>query len=123
MARIKYLNPFDYPHISRYRGLRQIADMEKDHISLETTNPWQSRLPIRWYTVSQQQENRLDLLAKELYGSEMYSWVIVRMNNISDGYSIPAGTKIAVIDDFYKLINKGEVLAAIPPFTLNLRQE
>jgi len=123
MAKIKYLNPFDYPHISRYRGLRQIADLDSNHISLETVNPWKSRLPVRWYTVTQAQENRLDILAKELYGSETYDWVITRMNNISDGFSIPAGTKIAVIDDFFKLINKGEVLSAIPPFTLNLGQE
>jgi hypothetical protein len=123
MRRIRYLNPFDFRHISRYRGLRQIVDIDNNHISLESTNPWQSRLPVRWHTVTQKQENRLDIIAKDIYGSEMYSWVVVRMNNISDGFTVNAGTKIAVIDNFFDLINKGEILAAIPPFTLNLRQE
>jgi len=123
MKKIQYLHPYDFPHLSRYRGLRQIADKDTNHVSLETTNPWRSRLPVRWHTVTQEQENRLDRIAKEIYGSEMYSWVIVRMNNITDGFSVNAGTKLAVIDNFFDLINKGEVLAAIPPFTLNLRQE
>jgi hypothetical protein len=123
MRRIQYLHPYDFPHISRYRGLRQIADKDNNHVSLETVNPWRSRLPVRWHTVTQAQENRLDRIAKEIYGSELHSWVIVRMNNITDGFSVNAGTKIAVIDNFFDLINKGEVLAAIPPFTLNLRQE
>ena len=80
----------DYNHISRYKGLRQVAhnpDSSTDRfVTLEIPNVFRSNVEVQYYDVKTFEENRLDLIAEEFLGSATYSWVIAYMNNIEDGF-------------------------------------
>lgn len=116
-----------FDHISRYKGLRQVVhnptDTVERFITLETVNTLTSNASYRYYTVPVSEENRLDLIAYKFYGSPNYSWVISYMNNIEDGFTVYEGQKIKILDSFSDLFAKGEILASIPPMSLNLGSE
>ena len=123
---IQYAVCRDFNHISRYKGLRQVAHnpTEPDRfVTLEIPNPMNINASYRYYTVSTLEENRLDLIAYKFYGSPNYSWIISYMNNIEDGFTVYAGQKIKILDNFTDLFSKGELLASIPPMSLNLGSE
>lgn len=123
---IQYAVCRDFNHISRYKGLRQVAHnpTEPDRfVTLEIPNPMNITASYRYYTVPTLEENRLDLIAYKFYGSPNYSWIISYMNNIEDGYTVYAGQKIKILDNFTDLFSKGELLASIPPMSLNLGSE
>lgn len=117
----------DFDHISRYKGLRQVVhnptNAAERFITLETVNALTSNASYRYYTVPVSEENRLDLIAYKFYGSPNYSWVISYMNNIEDGFTVYEGQKIKILDSFSDLFAQGEILASIPPMSLNLGSE
>lgn len=117
----------DFDHISRYKGLRQVVhnptNTAERFITLETVNALTSNASYRYYTVPTSEENRLDLIAYKFYGSPNYSWVISYMNNIEDGFTVYEGQKIKILDSFSDLFAQGEILASIPPMSLNLGSE
>ena len=117
----------DFDHIYRYKGLRQVVhnptDTAERFITLETVNALTSNASYRYYTVPVSEENRLDLIAYKFYGSPNYSWVISYMNNIEDGFTVYEGQKIKILDSFSDLFAQGEILASIPPMSLNLGSE
>ena len=117
----------NFDHISRYKGLRQVvhnpANTAERFITLETVNALTSNASYRYYTVPTSEENRLDLIAYKFYGSPNYSWVISYMNNIEDGFTVYEGQKIKILDSFSDLFAQGEILASIPPMSLNLGSE
>ena len=117
----------DFDHISRYKGLRQVVhnptNTAERFITLETVNALTSNASYRYYTVPTSEENRLDLIAYKFYGSPNYSWVISYMNNIEDGFMVYEGQKIKILDSFSDLFAQGEILASIPPMSLNLGSE
>lgn len=123
---IEYAVCRDFKHISRYKGLRQIVHNPNEpdrFVALETTNPTATNASYRYYTVPQIEEHRLDLIAYKFYGSPNYSWIISYMNNIEDGYSVYAGQKLKILNNFTDLFAKGELLASIPAMSLNLGTE
>ena len=117
----------EFNHISRYKGLRQLvynpSEMNERFIALETPNPIHTNLTFRYYEVPQREENRLDLIAYKHYGSAQYSWIVAYFNNIEDGYTVNAGQRLKIIDNFTDLFASGELLASIPPMSLNLGHE
>lgn len=123
---IQYAVCRDFKHISRYKGLRQVAHnpTKPDRfVTLELTNSTTINASYRYYTVPTLEENRLDLIAYKFYGSPNYSWIVSYMNNIEDGYTVYAGQKIKILNNFTDLFSKGELLASIPPMSLNLGSE
>ena len=117
----------DYNHISRYKGLRQVAhnpDSNTDRfVTLEIPNVFRSNVEVQYYDVKTFEENRLDLIAEEFLGSATYSWVIAYMNNIEDGFTVKPGQRIMIPKTFTSLFNSGEILASIPATKLNLGTE
>lgn len=117
----------DYNHISRYKGLRQVAhnpDSSTDRfVTLEIPNVFRSNVEVQYYDVKTFEENRLDLIAEEFLGSATYSWVIAYMNNIEDGFTVKPGQRIMIPKTFTSLFNSGEILASIPATKLNLGTE
>ncbi len=124
---IEYNVCYNYNHISRYKGLRQIAhnpDSTTDRfIALETSNPFKSNVEVIYYDVPTYRENRLDLIANDLLGSASYSWVIAYFNNIEDGFTVVAGQRLQIPKTFASLFNNKEILASIPANRLNLGSE
>lgn len=117
----------DYDHISRYKGLRQVAhnpnSMSERYLTLEIPNPFQSNVEVHYYEVPVSRENRLDLIANEFLGSPTYSWVISYFNNIEDGFTVRPGQRIMIPKSFTSLFNNNEVLASIPATKLQLGSE
>lgn len=123
---IQYTTCKAYPHISRYKGLRQVVyapNSVNRMIALETVNTIKSNAKFMQYQVPYEYENRLDLIAYKFFGSAQYSWIISYFNNIEDGYTVLAGQKILILKNFNDLFNDGEILASIPAFALNLGEE
>ena len=117
----------DYQHISRYRRLRQVihspAIMEDRFVALETPNPFETHSDVTYYEVPSHEENRLDIIAYKFLGSAQYAWTLAYFNGIEDGYTVHEGQKIMIPKSFTQLFNKGEILAAVSPLTLNLGTE
>ena len=123
---IQYQVCRDFDHISRYKGLRQVAHNPEDtdrFIALETPNAINHNVELKYYDVMQVEENRLDVIANKLLGSAQYAWVIAYFNNIDDGFSVSAGQRIVVPKSISSLFKTGELLASIPASTLNLGSE
>ena len=116
----------DFDHISRYKGLRQViheGDKPARYIALETVNSVQSSVPVNYYTVTKQMENRLDLISYKFLGSPTYAWVIAYVNDIADGFTCPEGMSLAIPTSISSLFGAGELLAAVSAMKLNLGSE
>lgn len=116
----------DYNHISRYKGLRQVAhvpDTVDRYLTLETPNPFTTNLEVQYHDVTTTEENRLDLIAQNLLGSAQYSWVIAYFNQIDDGFTVRAGQRIVVPRNVTSLFQTGEILQSIPATQLNIGSE
>ena len=123
---IQYTYCVDYNHISRYKGLRQVIHQGQSSdrfIALETSNPFNTSASVKYYTVPHHLENRLDIIAYEQLGSSSYAWVIAYFNNISDGFTVLEGTRLAIPSSVAALFEKGECLASISATKLNLGSE
>jgi len=117
-----YCREFD--HISRYKGLRQITHSDETRfITLELVNNYQKNVEVVYHVVTSAEEDRLDLIAHQYLGSSEYSWVIAQFNEISDGYTVHEGTVLQIPVSITSLFRKGEVLASVSPFLMNLGEE
>ena len=117
----------DYNHMCRYRRLRQVInnpdDISDRFIDLETPNPFETHSEVIYYEVPASGENRLDVIAFNLFGSAQYSWIISYFNDIQDGFTVNAGQRLVVPKAITQLFEKGECLASVSPLTLNLGTE
>lgn len=117
----------DFNHISRYKGLRQVAHNPEDNttrfLALETPNAFQSSVEVEYYTVPNSRENRLDLIAYEKLGIATYDWVIAYFNGIEDGFTVRPGQRLIIPLNFTSLFNDQEILASVPATKLNLGSE
>lgn len=117
----------DYSHMCRYRRLRQVInnpdDISDRFIDLETPNPFETHSDVIYYEVPTSEENRLDVIAFNLFGSAQYSWIISYFNDIQDGFTVNAGQRLVVPKAITQLFEKGECLASVSPLTLNLGTE
>lgn len=117
----------DYNHISRYKGLRQVAHNPDDSyarfITLEIPNAFYSNVEVQFYDVPTYYENRLDLIANKFLGSPNYAWVICYFNQIEDGFTVRPGQRLMIPKTFTSLFNNREILSSIPATKLNLGSE
>ena len=127
---IQYCNCREYNHLCRHRGLRQVVhspeNIENRFISLENPNPYQftqDSRSVKYHTVTTDEENRLDIIAKQYFGSEKYAWILAYYNNIEDGFTVRAGRKLVMPKDISVLFNNGQLLAPVSALTLNLCEE
>lgn len=124
---IQYTNCRNYPHISRYRGLRQVVhnpqDIEDRFIALESPNPFTSSAEVMYHQVTAHEENRLDLISTNTLGTPTYAWAIAYFNGISDGFTVKEGQRLAIPKSFTSLFNTGELLSPVSALTLNLGEE
>lgn len=124
---IQYTVCPEYDHISRYQNLRQVIhspnDVSERFIASETVNPIVSNVEVTYYTVPATEENRLDLISHKFFGTPNYAWIIAYFNNIEDGFTVQEGQKLVIPKTLSSLFNKGELLASVSPFTMNLGSE
>ena len=97
MARLVYLEPRNFNHISRYRQYYQIADIDNNVTYLESSNPIKinSKNSV-FHVVADSEEDRLDIIAKKYYGSASMYWVIAMANNLIDPTTVLSGTVLEI---------------------------
>lgn len=116
----------EYPHISRYRNLRQIIHNPNDidrYVTLETSNAFTTHTDVIFHDVTIDEENRLDLIAQKYLGSSTYSWVIAYFNQIEDGFTVYEGQKLQIPTTITALFDSGEILEPRTALVLNLGEE
>jgi len=109
---MEYLPTISYGNASRYKNLRTLKDEENGRIHHES--PIQQVIPLSnsddtYITVTNETENRLDIIAYQSYGSPRYWWVIALANYIIDPFDIPVGTTLR-IPPMLSLYKSGGVL-------------
>jgi hypothetical protein len=107
---IEYLSPIVYKNASRYSKLRTIQD-DDGKIYHET---WFQKVidkssDDKYYTVTEDTENRLDVISNIYYNTPRYWWVVALANYIIDPFDVPMGTSLR-IPPLVSLYNKGGVL-------------
>lgn len=107
---IEYLPTILYKNASRYKSLRTIQD-NNGNIYHES---WVQKIVDKsaddeYFTVTEIEENRLDIVATKFYNTPRYWWVVALANYIIDPFDIPIGTRLR-IPPLISLYNSGGVL-------------
>lgn len=107
---IEYMSPILYKNNSRYKNIRTIQDDDGNiyHESWVQQTVDKSSSD-EYYIVTEQSENRLDIIANIYYNTPRYWWVIALANYIIDPFDIPIGTQLR-IPPLISLYNEGGVL-------------
>ena len=109
-SEIEYMPPILYKNNSRYKNIRTIQDDDGNtyHESWVQQTVDKSSSD-EYYIVTEQSENRLDIIANIYYNTPRYWWVIALANYIIDPFDIPIGTQLR-IPPLISLYNEGGVL-------------
>lgn len=104
---LQYKKPYNYPLVSRYMKTRLILDEETNILHHETVSNYiiKESDEDKFITITNNNENRLDVIAYNQYGNVKFWWVIAIANNIIDSFTeIPVGTvlRIPPIPNLYK---------------------
>lgn len=94
-----------------------IASTSKIHLFLKNFSTISEKLKymkdINYYTVPENEVNRMDLISWYFYKTPELMWVIMSINNIVDPFNIPAGTVLKILPrDFIEIemLRKEEVV-------------
>lgn len=95
---LEYKRPRLYTNSCRYKNLRRIQDEDTKKVFHESWN--QNTVGFSdsdaYFTVTSAEENRLDIIANNYYGTAKYWWVIALANYIIDPFDIPIGTQLRI---------------------------
>lgn len=95
---IEYLPRIVYKNASRYSSLRTIQDDETKKIHHES---WNQQVIDRsaedqFFTVTNAEKDRLDIIAVKYYGTPRFWWVIAIANYLLDPFDIPVGLTLRI---------------------------
>lgn len=95
---VEYLPEIIYENACRYKNLRTIKDEYTNNIHHESwkKHTVRSSNEDEYYTVSNVDEGRLDIIAYNFYGTPRFWWVIALANEIIDPFDIPVGTTLRI---------------------------
>lgn len=82
--------------INRYKEFRTLSIYSGAKIQFVREDMMKIAGPYESFYVTAKYEYRPDILAFELYGSSMYAWCILKVNNFKSIYEMVAGTYIYV---------------------------
>lgn len=95
---LEYLIPVSRTYVSRYDNTRVIVEKDTAYKIQETydnMNIVDSEYD-RYYEITHKSENRLDIVAYEMYGYATYWWVIAMANDIIDPFNVSIGTVLRI---------------------------
>lgn len=82
---------------SRYNDLKRMrSDLGDDFIESYERKKIAVSEDDKYFTVTADYENRLDLVSYKYYGTCMYWWVIAIASEISDPFAVTAGTLLRI---------------------------
>lgn len=95
---ITYYTPKQYTNNCRYKNVRRLKDNVTGKFYHETVpQTFITRSEEDQYiVVTDINENRLDIIANEYYGTPNYWWVIAQANYIIDPFDVPVGTQLRI---------------------------
>lgn len=107
----EFFEPKVYKNNSRYSHLRRLYDSERAKYVHE--NPRQQYIRLsdedEYYTITEQEENRLDIVSNMFYDTPKYWWVVALANYLFDPFDVPKGTTLR-IPPIVSLYTQGGVL-------------
>ena len=92
---MRYSEPRKYDYISRYSVYRQIL---ADDTYLESYNQKyiSSSERDQFHVVARNEENRLDIISNNYYGTPTYWWIIALANEFIDPFVLNVGTSVRI---------------------------
>lgn len=95
---VEYLPKIVYKNASRYKNLLTIQDKLTNKIHHES---WDKQIVMTtpedsYFTVTNVEEGRLDIIASRFYGTPRFWWVIAMANNIIDPFDVPVGVTLRI---------------------------
>lgn len=92
---MRYSDPRKYENLSRYRVYRQILS---DDTYLESFNQKEIEKSDGdvYHIVTKQEENRLDMISNNYYGTPEYWWILAIANNFIDPFVLTSGTSVRI---------------------------
>lgn len=91
---LEYFSPREYTNVSRYQDTLRLYDDRNGVYYHETIT--RESIPESsndtYITVEGQWENRLDIIANNVYGYSLYWWILAIANDIIDPFNVPRGT-------------------------------
>ena len=92
-----YPDQSDGYSVSRYHNLQRIKDDEGDeYIETYERIDFPERSDDQYHLVESGEENRIDLISYEYYGTPLLYWVIAEASGLTDPFVIPAGTTLRI---------------------------
>lgn len=83
--------------MSRYSGLDRIEyDTGESIIETSDRIEFEHSNSDKFYVVTSDTENRLDLVSYKFYGSSLYWWAIASASGIYDPFNVPVGTSLRI---------------------------
>ena len=97
-SEIEYLPAIVYKNACRYRNLRTIQDEDNNKIHHESWNQQAIKLSTedQYFTVTNYEKDRLDIIANKYYGTPRFWWVIAIANYLMDPFDVPVGTVLRI---------------------------
>ena len=101
---MRYSDPRRYEVLSRYSIYRQIIS---DETYLETfnQNTIEKSDSDKFHIVTKREENRLDIISNDFYGTPNYWWILAIANELIDPFIVNVGDSIRIppIESLFKL--------------------
>lgn len=94
----KEYEPKRYNHVCRYSNINRLYD---DKFSIYY-HEFGSKFEIpesdndEFHKVLLKEENRLDIISNNYYGTPLYWWIIAAANNIQDAFEVPMNTVLRI---------------------------
>jgi len=108
---LEYYTPRKYDSLSRYDSTERLLDNLNGVYYHKTYEPVE--IPLSdgdtFVTVDVQTENRLDIIANNIYGYAPYWWIIAFANNVIDPFNVPLGTVLRC-PPLMSIYGKGSVI-------------
>ena len=95
---LKYLPQVIYKNESRYKNFRTLKDLKRNKIHHESALRYY--IPQtdadEFYTVTEGDAGRLDIISMNVYGTPRYWWAIAASNDIKDPFDVELGITLRI---------------------------
>ncbi len=92
----EFLSPVSYSINSRYEKISTLKELGKSYHATNRLRGVKYDAEDKYYTVTNNTENRLDKISQIFYNTPIYWWTIAHANNIFDCFIIPRGVTLRI---------------------------
>lgn len=92
----EFLSPATYSNHSRYEKISTLKELGKSYHVTNRIRGVRYDSEDKYYTVTNNTENRLDKISQMYYDTPIYWWAIAHANNIFDCFNVPRGKVLRI---------------------------